>query len=211
VPPIPPGLDSLTASLRELAEQFGVDSDALAVAAGLSGKLKTERIPMDAVLDQLPADAMKALLGRVADGEGIRVGVELNRLACLPPQTVETPPLQCSEFAAQVIGYHEARLAGEARVADEKRRRADAERKRQLELVMERADSVWNELDPLMDKKVVSAYDVVAKQLEELRDAYRLHKRDSEFREKLAAFKKCYARRPAMMHRIEELDARDER
>jgi len=70
---------------------------------------------------------------------------------------------------------------------------------------MKRADTIWSGLDPLMDEKIASAYDNVAAQLKELRDAYKQADNDAQFQHRLAAFRDCYSRRPAMMRRIKEL------
>ena len=60
-------------------------------------------------------------------------------------------------------------------------------------------------LDALMDQKIASAYEQVASQLQELRDAHAQTAADAKFQVKLAAFRERYARRPAMMRRVENL------
>jgi len=70
---------------------------------------------------------------------------------------------------------------------------------------MERADALWAGLDPLMDQKVMAAYDQAATQLKELRDAHEQAGETARFQQKLTAFRERYARRPAMMRRIREL------
>jgi hypothetical protein len=74
-----------------------------------------------------------------------------------------------------------------------------------LAAVLERADTIWAGLDPLMDQKLTAAYDQVAAQLQELRDAHHQAGQSATFRRRLAAFQERYARRPAMMRRIEKL------
>ena len=70
---------------------------------------------------------------------------------------------------------------------------------------MQRADSLWASLDALMDEKIASAYDQAAAQLQELRDAHEQAGKAAEFQERLAAFRERYARRQAMMRRVENL------
>jgi uncharacterized Zn finger protein len=70
---------------------------------------------------------------------------------------------------------------------------------------MQRADTIWAGLDALMDQKIASAYDQAAAQLQELRDAHAQAGDDDKFRMKLAAFRERYARRLAMMRRLENL------
>jgi uncharacterized Zn finger protein len=70
---------------------------------------------------------------------------------------------------------------------------------------MERADAMWAGLDPLMDQKASAAYDQAAAQLKELRDAHEQAGQSERFQKNLTAFRERYARRSAMMRRIEEL------
>ena len=120
----------------------------------------------------------------------------------------ETPAggaMICTEFAARTIEVRQARLQQEAKAAAEKRKRKQEARKRHLASVMQRADSIWASLDALMDEKTASAYDQAAAQLQELRDAHAQAGAEARFQEKLAAFRERYARRPAMMRRVENL------
>ena len=70
---------------------------------------------------------------------------------------------------------------------------------------MQRADTLWSGLDPLMDQKIASAYDEAAAQLEELRDAYAQADDVVGFQQKVNGFRRRYSNRPAMLRRIEKL------
>lgn len=205
VPPIPAGLDCLTPALSTLIEQFPVDRDALAVAAGQAQGGMPDRIPISDALDKLPVSDMRALLARVADGDGTRVMSELNRLTYphIEPSVGET--LTCVEFASKAMAVREARLKKEAKAAAAEKRRAAEARKRHLEGVMKRSDTIWAGLEPLMEEKIASAYDNVATQLKELRDACKQADKESDFQDRLEVFRERYSRRPAMMRRIKEL------
>lgn len=205
VPPIPAGLDNLSPALQALVEQFPVDRDALAVAAGQTQGGMPKRIPITQVLNKLPVDDMKRLLARVADGDGGRVMSELNRLTYPHIELSATEKLSCVDFAAKTIAIREARLKKEAKAAAAERRRADEARRRHLEKVMQRSDSVWAGLDRLMEEKIASVYDTVATHLKELRDAYKQADKQSVFQKKLMVFRERYSRRSAMMRRINEL------
>ena len=95
--------------------------------------------------------------------------------------------------------------SGTTKSAAEKREREKEARQRHLASVMQRADTIWAGLDALMDQKIASAYDQAAAQLQELRDAHAQAGDDDKFRMKLAAFRERYARRLAMMRRLENL------
>jgi len=205
VPPIPAGLDCLTPALQTLLEQFPVDCDALAVAAGQAQGTMPDRIPISDALGKLPVSDVRALLARVADGDGTRVMSELNRLTYPHIATSAGETLTCVEFAAKAITVREARLEKEAKVVAAEKRRAAKARKLHLESVMKRSDTIWAGLDPLMEEKAASAYDNVAGQLKELRDAYKQADKASAFQDRLEVFRERYSRRPAMMRRIKEL------
>ena len=130
---------------------------------------------------------------------------ELNRLATPPPAAAGVSALSCVDFAAKVRVVRDARLKAEAKAAAAQRQREDDARRPRLTSVMERADAIWAGLDPLMDQKVTAAYDQVAAQLKELRDAHEQAGESARFQQTLTAFRERYARRPAMMRRIEDL------
>ena len=121
----------------------------------------------------------------------------------IEPSAGET--LTCVEFAGKALAVREARLESEAKAAAAEKRRAAEARKRHLEGVMKRSDGIWAGLEPLMEEKIASAYDNVADQLKELRDAYQQANRENDFQHRLEAFRDRYSRRPTMMRRIKEL------
>ena len=88
--------------------------------------------------------------------------------------------------------------------AAKKEREAEL-RKQHLASIMQRTDTLWSGLDPLMDQKIASAYDQAAAQLQELRDAYAQAGDTGGFQQKLTGFRRRYSNRPAMLRRIEKL------
>lgn len=204
MPPIPAGLEHLSSSLETLVQHFPVDTDALAVAAGLSQAATPDRIPLAAVLNTLSVSEMRPMLVRVAEGGGAGVMAELNRMT-YPRQAPASPAMRCIDFAAKAIQAGEMRQKQEAAAAAAKRQHEAELRRQRLALVMQRADNLWPTLDPLMDQKIASAYDQAAAQLQELRDAYAQAGNLGAFQQKLAGFRRRYSNRPAMLRRIEKL------
>jgi len=182
-----------------------VDRDALAVAAALSEASTADRIPIAAVLEKLSASEMRALLARVAEGGGSGVMTELNRLTYPRVQIPAGQAMRCTDFAAKTIETRELRHKKEAEVAAAKRQREADLRKQHLASIMQRADTLWSGLDPLMDQKITSAYDQAAAQLQELRDAYAQAGNIGGFQQKLNGFRLRYSNRPAMLRRMEKL------
>jgi hypothetical protein len=205
MPPIPTGLDHLSPALEALIEHFPVDRDALAVAAGLSQAGTPERIPIAAVLERLSVSEMRGLLARVAEGGGSGVMTELNRLTYPRVQMPAGQGMSCTDFAAKTIETREVRHKKDAEAAASKRQHEAGLRKQHLASIMQRADTLWSGLDPLMDQKIASAYEQAAAQLQELRDAYAQAGDIAGFQQKLAVFRLRYSNRPAMLRRIEKL------
>ena len=205
MPPIPAGLDHLSPALAALIKHFPVDRDALAVAAELSQASTPDRIPIAAVLEKLSVSEMRVLLARVAEGGGLGVMSELKRLTYPRVQTPVIQTMRCTDFAAKTLETREMRQAKEAEVATAKRQREAELRKQHLGSIMQRADTIWTGLDPLMDQKIASTYDQAAAQLQELCDAYAQAGDIGGFQQKLAGFRLRYSNRPAMLRRIEKL------
>jgi len=148
---------------------------------------------------------MRALLARVAEGGGAGVMTELNRLTYSRAQLPAEQALRCGDFAAKTLETREARQKREAEAATAKRQRAAEQRKQHLTSILQRADTLWSGLDPLMEQRIASAYDLVAAQLKELRDAYAQAGDSGAFQQNLGGFRLRYANRPAMLRRIEKL------
>jgi hypothetical protein len=205
LPPIPAGLDDLSPAQDALIEQFPVNPDALAAAAGQSQASMPDRIPMAKVLEDIPVSEMQVFLARVAQGDGSRVMAELNRLTYPDAETPAGAAMSCTDFAAKTIDLRETRRRRETEAAAVKRKREEEARRCHLTTVLQRADTIWAGLDALMDQKIASAYNQAAAQLQELRDAHAQAGDDQRFHAKLAAFRERYARRPAMMRRLQDL------
>lgn len=205
LPPIPDGLDHPSLAQQALMEHFPVDPDALAAAAGLSQPGTSNRIPMASVLERLSPSEMRALLTRVAEGGGTRVMTELNRLTYPPAQAPSGQTTKCLDFAAKALELREVRRAKEAKAAAAKKKREVQQRKAHLASVMQRADAIWKGFAPLMDRQVASAYDQVASQLKELRDAYEQAGDRGGFQQRLSGFRQGYSKRSAMLRRIANL------
>ena len=205
MPPIPAGLDRLSPALTALTNHFLVDHDALAVAAGLSHGGRPERVPLAAVLERLSVAEMRALLARVAEGGAPGVMTELNRLTYPAVGIPVGQAMKCANFAAKTIETREARLTKQAEVETAKRQSEAERRKQHLVCILQRADTLWLRLDPLMDQRAASAYDQAAAQLKELRDAYAQAGDIEGFRRKLDGFRFRYSNRPAMLRRIDQL------
>lgn len=205
MPPVPAGLDRLSPALAALIEHFPIDRDAFTVAAGLAPNHSQNSTSITAVLESLPATQMRSLLKRVAEGDSSRVMSELRRLTRQTPASSVGPAVSCTDFAARILKVREVRCTREAEAAAAKKKREAEARRQHLAGVRERADTIWAGLDQLMDQKVASAYEQATAQMRELRDAHEQAGEHANFQKRLTAFRERYARRPAMLRRIEGL------
>ncbi|WP_290049744.1 hypothetical protein [Amycolatopsis solani] len=122
-PPVPPGLGTLTAAQRALADFLRLDDDLLAVASEASPPLDADN-PDDlaAWVIDLPAAEKDTLLARVMLGEGVRVRMEL--LHRYRGDTAPADPRPARRTVANLLDATAGRrTVGERRVA---RRHAEA-------------------------------------------------------------------------------------
>jgi hypothetical protein len=202
-PPVPAGLDRLTAPQQALADFLRVDADLLAVAAQASPPApaprkrpgKKELAPLIAALPEKEKDD---LLLRLALGDEPQLGAELlRRLRGEPP--VATVPGQRS--AAELLDAAHARAA-ERRQRGE-RVRAEA-RATKLTALAADEGAIWREVENHIARKQVARYDVAVALLVELRDACDHVGRGLEFRARLTTLRDDHRHLPGLLRRLDD-------
>jgi len=113
--------------------------------------------------------------------------------------------MRCADFAAKTIETREARQKKEAKAVVAKRQGEAELCKQHLASILQRSDTLWSGIEPLMARKIASAYEQAAAQLQELRDAYAQAGDIGGFQQRLSVFRRRYSNRPAMLRRIEKL------
>ena len=204
-PPVPAGLGDLTHAQEELADQLQVDSDLWAAAATFEAAAPDRQAQLEKALGKLSRDDMREYLLRVAEGEAARVSVELNRLIPPPVDADSGRRRRVCELWELARRIREQRLRREAEREERERRKREAKRKVHLESLFQRADEVWTKAEKLAGPAKSSAYDQAAALVKDLRDAYDLAGRSTEFRQRLEAFRVEFAKRPALLRRLAEL------
>jgi hypothetical protein len=204
-PPVPAGLERLTAPQRALADFLRVDADLLAVAAQASPPApaprkrpgKKELAPLIAALPETEKDD---LLLRLALGDEPQLGAELvRRLRGEPEPPVATVPGQRS--AAELLDAAHA-LATERRQGAE---RAQVEaRAKKLTALATDEEAIWCEVENHVARKQVARYDVAVALLVQLRDACEHVGRGLEFRQRLAALREQYRHLPGLLRRLDD-------
>ena len=206
LPPIPAGMNVLSGELKSLADQLQLNQDALQAAVDFSRDSRMpESLPISDVVDGLSAEEMKQLLIRVGEGDERRVKAELIKKTV--PQVVadSSERILCRTFSEKMLQVEKQRKEAQEKQAEMKRLQEERLRREHLELIFDQAEALWKQLDSMLVKKTASVYDSVARQLEELRDAYLQADESNAFAEHLAVFRGRYGRRPALMRRLDQL------
>jgi hypothetical protein len=213
-PPLPPGLDQLSASLESLAEFLRIDGDLLHVAAETSppisdagidrdevrawvGKLGTKE--KDEIITSLMVDADHAqvveLLQRflkkrsAANGGLATTGRTVGQLL----QAADAHATQRERIDAEKRAKEKARCEREAAIAREKH----------LDSLFGREKKLWAEVDNLVASKQPKNYDQAVKLLVDLRDLAARGK-GGDFGLRIEALRQTHARKPSFMKRLKK-------
>ncbi|MFF4653217.1 hypothetical protein [Streptomyces sp. NPDC001380] len=202
-PPVPAGLDRLTAPQRALADFLRVDADLLAVAADAGPPApaprkrpgKQELAPLIAAL---PETEKNNLLLRLALGDEHQLGAELlRRLRGEPP--VATVPGQRS--AAELLDAAHARVVERRQRAE--RVRVDA-RVAKLSALAADEEAIWREVESHVAREQAARCDVAVARLAELRDVCDHVGRGLRFRHRLAALRDQHRHPPGLLRGLDD-------
>ena len=195
-PPVPDGLQSLTAPLESFKDLFGGDDHMLRVAAAGSRPLKKTPTPdlAQAIAALSPQEQQEWLL-RLAQGEA-NLSLQFNRR--LP---LSRPASQ--RAAARTVG--ELREKAEAiRQEETARRRAAAAAKRaqEMEALAQQADAIWRSIHQLIEQKQARAYDEAVTQIRKLQQLAAYQGKTDEFQARINGLYTQYSRRPGFTDRL---------
>ncbi|HKS46413.1 MAG TPA: hypothetical protein VJT49_15130 [Amycolatopsis sp.] len=210
-PPVPPGLGTLTAAQRALADFLRLDDDLLTTAAQVSPPLEeTADNPDDLAtwVTRLPVADKNRLLARVVLGEAARVRMEL--LHRFRGDTAPAIPVPARRTVADLLDAaarrrtnRERRLALQ-RVEDEARReqaRALA-RDRRLDRLAEEGDAAWSRVDALIATRKPADYAAAVTLLTDLQSLAEREDRDDAFTSRITALRQTHARKPSLIERL---------
>lgn len=198
-PPLPPGLQRLTAPLQAMAEFFGIDKTLLAVAAEASPDQRAEAsIDWAAAIAQLPRAECESFLLRLAQDEphlALTLQRRLQAMASLPrPQAI--PPQRTVE---DLLALQQARAEAE------RQRKAEAARlRRRQELAdLERRESqVWAEIETLIGLAKADAYDQATNHLVNLRELAQRRGELEMFKARVNTLAERYRRKSSLSERF---------
>jgi hypothetical protein len=214
-PPVPAGLEDLTATLEAFADFLRIDDDLLTVAAQRSPKLEvpSSEQGIEEWIAALPESRKTDWLVRLAGGGESHLRAELLREfhESRPVRRIQS---RNGDEAPRTVGEL---LAGAERLAEERRRkeakRASAQRTRRerreaeareqyLTSLAEREIQTWGEVDGLIATKQTAKYDQAVKLLCDLRDLGLLQGRADEVQAHLRRLCEEHARKPGVLARL---------
>lgn len=213
VPPVPPGLGSLTSAQEALMELLQVPRELL-VAAARQSSAATPRAADDfaAWVKLLPQERQHDYLVRLALNEpGLsRLLVrELRELgqdrSSAPPSTgehVNYNTLVAESRSIKVQLEREQREREQA-LERERREREQAARQRRLQDIHEHQESFWRQVEKSVARNNASGYDDAAALLVDLRDSAAQFNESQAFEARFRAWIPAHVRRPAFLKRLQ--------
>lgn len=210
-PPVPPGLRTLTAPQRALADFLRLDDDLLAVAAEGSP-------PLDKAIDdpeglaawvaKLPVAEKDRLLVRVARDHAATVHLELLRRfrdATTPAAADRSRRTVAGllDGAARIRADRQRREA--ARRAEEQARREAARaiaRERRLDELADDEEAAWARVHAMIATRKPVEYDNAVRVLSDLQALAERDDRPHEFARRCATLRLDHARKPTLIDRL---------
>lgn len=208
-----PGLEPLSAPLKEFADFFGVDRDLVQAAAespavsdGGAGRADVSR----EVIESIPDDEKSALLLRLVNGD-THVAAEIRRrIRTALDASLRRSGLKrrtVSEIRDGRLAAREAREAEAIRRKEEERRRkaqeaARAQRAR-LDSMKRRGARVWNEVEREIEYKNASSYDRALQLLLDLRALAGETGSEVDFAQRIESIRDRHERKRAFINRLD--------
>lgn len=207
-PPVPPGLRTLTASQRELADFLRVDDDLLAVAAEASP-------PLDQAIDdperltawvaKLPAAEKDRLLLRVIQNNAATVRMEMLRQFRdeTTPSLADQPRRTMVDLLDTAAKRRADRQRREAVELAEERTRLEGARalayERRLDELADDEETAWTRVDTMIATRKLGEYAAAATLLADLRTLADRGARLHEFTQRCAVLRQDHARKSSLL------------
>ena len=200
-PPVPPGLNQLSAALKTFIRFLGIDETMLVVAARKSEEQKEKLRQLEEWAEKLPLEEQHNFLKRLSLGEP-GLSVLLNRR--LHELANKTPFLEEGADSGQrTIGeLIQASEEWRRRKQEDKRHKEELARKRRLEELAVKENEVWQQVEALIEEKKPKSYDSAIVLLKDLQELAEYRGKLEEFKERIAKIQQTYPNRPALRDRI---------
>ncbi|MDE3090086.1 MAG: hypothetical protein KGJ80_11950 [Chloroflexota bacterium] len=197
-PPVPPGLHSLSAALRDFVDLFELDKHLLAVAARASGDQGKIPAPdLRQAIHHLSRKECDDYLLRLAKDEpylSMVLNTRLRQGAASPHST---------SIASRTV--KQLLASAEQERDEEKRRHAqEAEEKRiqELEALARREGEAWQQVETLLQKSNAKTYDQAVQLLSRLREVAARQKQEGIFQKRLNGIHERYKTRHSLIEKL---------
>lgn len=207
-PPVPAGLQHLTAPQRALADFLRVDADLLAVAAQSSPPLADAAAPdardLAAWIAKLSTKEKDKLLLRAAQGREPHLGADLLRRH--RAAAVVGDPNTGAELRSAAQLLDGASVLRSERLSAEQRRRAEREAaaiERRLAAVRGQEEATWQRIEELIGTKKPSGYDTAVSLLGDLYALGQSAGGAPGFSTRLAELRTAHRAKPSLIQRLD--------
>jgi hypothetical protein len=217
-PPVPLGIQKLSASLQAFADFMALDLDLLSVAteAGV-GEMPPELSPreLEEWIAHLPDQEKTELLVRLVASDDPHLPLELRR-RCRMSQSaggservsVATPGRRAGELLAMADqrAAERARRAAEIEAAERAQREREAAlaREKTLDALAARGEAPWAEVEALVASKQPNAYDRAVMLLTDLRTLAERAGAGNDFNRRIEEIRARHARKPSFLKRLSQ-------
>ena len=212
-PPVPPGLGELDATLGVLADFMCIDIDLIAAAAEQSTPLANASLSTKELADwiaDLPPTAKDTLLARLIASDTPHLALELRQQALdaardgVPSPRAPRRTVASLLERASVLGEARAKkvAAQRARESAKKERAETARRKKHLESIRGREDSLWHEVDRLIETYQPKRYDDAIAILRDLLELAQMRSDPSAFTTRMAALGAKHAKKTSLVKKF---------
>ena len=207
-PPVPAGLEHLSASLQAVVDFFEIDEDLIAVAAASSPSIQ-EPEGMAGWITFLPAEQKDALLTRVATGEGAQVRALLLRRF----RTASgSPPTAPARTAAELWQAVSNRKAARAKAAERSQRQAEARTAaaqaasyaKHLDQLATHTEAAWEKAAEWIETKRPRDYDLAVSLLRDLQALADRQEDPAAFRKRFLDLRAEHQRKPSLLDRFDQ-------
>jgi hypothetical protein len=214
-PPVPAGLDDLTAPLEAFADFLRIDSDLITVAAERSPKAgaPVSGQELESWIAALPDATKTDWLVRLAGGKEVHLRAEMLRQfresRPSPPPGLSESPRTVADLLAAAEQRAKERRRKEAKRAAAERARRDREaaeaRERYLADLGQREATAWRRVDELIATKQPAKYDEAGTLLCDLRELALRKGSTEEVEARLRQLCGEHARKPTFMERLRKV------
>ena len=210
-PPVPAGLDRLSAPIRAFADFLRIDDDLIAVAAERGSPATSNgnsRKELECWVGALPDPEKTDLLVRLVAGNEPHLRAELlRRFRSTRPEVATAKPRTVSELLSAAERRTEERRRKEVdRAAREKTRREREEaaaRERYLDDLAKREPATWKEVDALIATKKPADYDEAVRLLGDLKDLGARSGRIAEVQGRIQRIREEHSKKTSFIERLQ--------